>query len=74
MSRVLHLQMTEQAAIEHCRGKDIGISASEALPAGGIRLVCMSVEGAEKARKTLKSKLIKTDMVRERHRPVKPLW
>lgn len=74
MSRVLHLSMSETAAVDHCSNNAIGVSAIEALPAGGVRLVCMSSDGAERARKSLKSKLIKGDVVRARYRPTKPLW
>ena len=74
MSRVLHLSMSESAAIDHCKSNDVGVSAIEALPAGGIRLVCMSSDGAERARKSLKTKLIKGDVVRARYRPTRPLW
>ncbi|MES2001315.1 MAG: hypothetical protein V4444_03270 [Pseudomonadota bacterium] len=74
MSRVLHLQMSQADATQYCTDKKIGVSAVETLPSGAIRLVCMSVDGAERARKSLKSKLVKGDMVRQRHRPTKPLW
>lgn len=74
MSRVLNLSMSERAATDHCATNDIGVSAIEALPAGGVRLVCMSSDGAERARKSLKTKLIKGDVVRARYRPTKPLW
>lgn len=74
MSRVLHLRMSQDAAADHCNARKIGVSALETLPSGAIRLVCMSNDGAERARKSLKTKLIKGDMIRERHRPTKPLW
>ncbi|MEO6199268.1 MAG: hypothetical protein ABIO68_04960 [Sphingomicrobium sp.] len=66
--------MSEDAAADHCNSRKIGVSALETLPSGAIRLVCMSNDGAERARKSLKTKLIKGEMVRERHRPTKPLW
>jgi len=34
----------------------------------------MSSDGAEKARTGLKSKLIKGEITRAKHRPTKPLW
>ena len=74
MSRVLNLSMTERETLDYCHGRSVGVSAIEALPAGGVRLVCMSVEGADKARKALKAKLIKGDVTRARHRPTRPLW
>jgi hypothetical protein len=66
--------MTEREALDYCNGRGVGVSAIEALASGGVRLVCMSVDGAEKARKALKAKLIKGDVTRARHRPVKTLW
>ncbi|MGH6728795.1 MAG: hypothetical protein ACREBK_01465 [Sphingomicrobium sp.] len=74
MSRVLHLKMSQSDATDYCVARKIGVSALETLPSGAIRLVCMSTDGAERARKSLKSKLVKGEMVRERHRPTKPLW
>ncbi len=74
MSRVLLLNMSTQAATDECQKQKIGVSALEAIPAGGVRLVTMSMEGAERLRTKLKSKLLKGDVVRERHRPTRPLW
>lgn len=74
MSRVLLLDMSAQAATDECHRLDVGVSALEALPAGGVRLVTMSSYGAEQLRGKLKSKLIKGEVVRTRHRPTKPLW
>ena len=74
MSRVLLLDMSAQAATDECHKQNIGVSALEALPAGGVRLVTMSIEGAERLRTKLKSKLFKGDVIRARHRPTRPLW
>lgn len=74
MSRVLFLNMSETAAVDFCRTKSVGVSAIEKLTSGGIRLVCMSSDGAEKARSGLKSKLIKGDVTRAKTRPSRPLW
>jgi hypothetical protein len=74
MSRVLLLDMSAQSATDECHKLAIGVSALEALPAGGVRLVTMSSEGAERLRIKFKSKLIKGDVVRVRHRPTRPLW
>ena len=52
----------------------IGVWALEALPSGGVRLVCMSGDGAATLRRVLKSKLINGDVKRERFRPTRPLW
>lgn len=74
MSRVLLLDMSTQSATDECHRLDIGVSALEALPAGGVRLVTMSSEGAERLRTKLKSKLLKGEVLRARHRPKRPLW
>jgi hypothetical protein len=74
MSRVILLSMNAEDAVTKCRAAKVGVSAVEAIPAGGVRLVCMSSDGAETMRKKLKSHVIHGDVVRERIRPVKPLW
>lgn len=74
MSRVLLLDMSSQSAVDECHRMEIGVSALEALPAGGVRLVTMSSEGAERLRNRLKSRLLKGDVLRARHRPTRPLW
>jgi hypothetical protein len=61
MSRAVFLNMTERAVIAHCEAGQIGISAIRALPAGGTRLVCMSVDGAAQVRRELPNKLMPTD-------------
>lgn len=74
MTRAMNLDMGEQAVLDHCRNKSIGVSAIEPLPGGGVRLVCMSSEGAGLVRKSLKKKLIGDDAERTRFRPARPLW
>ena len=74
MSRALYLNLEEGAVLARCLSEKVGISAIERLPAGGVRLVCMSVDGADRIRRKLKSQLIKETVVRERHRPRTPLW
>jgi hypothetical protein len=74
MSRVLFLNMSESAAVDFCKTKSVGVSAIEKLTSGGNRLVCMSSDGAEKARSGLKAKLIKGDVTRAKTRPTRPLW
>lgn len=74
MSRELYLAMEERDAIARFQAEGIGISSLETLPAGGIRLVCMSVSDADRMRTKFKSKLIKGDVVRERFRPRSPIW
>ena len=74
MSRVVHLSMDEGDVVAGCLKQNVGISAIERLPAGGVRLVCMSVDGAETIRKKLKPHLIEGDVTRDLHRPRTPLW
>jgi hypothetical protein len=74
MSRVVHLKLDEGVVVIRCLSEKVGISAIESLPAGGVRLVCMSGDGAALIRKKLKAYVINGDVTRERFRPVKPLW
>ena len=48
MSRALFVSLSEDQVIAKCTAEKVGISAMERLPEGGVRLVCMSVNGAEK--------------------------
>jgi len=64
LSRVLHLRMAESEVRDQCQSKGVGVSALEKLPDGGVRLVCMSSEGADTMRTRLKSKLIAGDVRR----------
>ena len=74
MSRALNLSLTMKQVDRHCRENGVAISALEALPDGGARLVCMSNYGAAQIRSKLKAHIIEGDVRRERFRPVKPLW
>lgn len=74
MSRALNLSMTIAQVDRHCRENDVAISALEALPDGGARLVCMSNYGAARIRSKLKAHIIEGEVRRERFRPVRPLW
>jgi hypothetical protein len=74
MSRVVHLNLEEGAVTTRCHSEKVGISVIEPLPAGGVRLVCMSSVGAATIRRKLKANLIAGEVTRERHRPVRPLW
>jgi hypothetical protein len=74
MSRVILLSMSEGEAVAKCLEAKVGVSAIERLMTGGVRLVCMSADGAETIRKKFKSRIIKGEAIRERHRPLKPLW
>ena len=46
MSRVLFVTLDEGPLVAKCLAEKVGISAIERLPAGGMRLVCMSSDGA----------------------------
>jgi hypothetical protein len=74
MSRAINLKMDEGAVMARCAKENVGVSAIERLPAGGVRLVCMSGEGAERIRTKLKKELIDGDVTREKIRPIKPMW
>lgn len=72
MSRVLHLAIDEGEVVARCLSAKVEISAIESLPAGGTRLVCMSVVGAQKMRRRLKRELIPGRVTRELYRPGSP--
>jgi hypothetical protein len=74
VSRAFNLAMTEAEVVKHCAEKSIAISALEALPDGGMRLVCMSGYGAAQIRSKLKSRIMEGEVRRERFRPLRPLW
>jgi hypothetical protein len=74
MSREMFLSIPQDEALAKCQAHNVGVSAVERLPQGGVRLVCMSGEGAELMRQKLKGKLIKGEVTRARHRPTRPLW
>ena len=69
MSRAVFLDMSESAVIAHCDAKAIGVSTIGKVATGGTRLVCMSVDGAARIRRQLKSKLTKGDAAREQRGP-----
>lgn len=74
MSRALLVNLNEGEVVAKCLAENVGISVIERLASGGVRLVCKSSEGAGTMTRKLKAHLIKGDVVRERHRPSKPLW
>ena len=74
LNRVINLDMDASDALDHCRAKDVGVSAVEALPGGGIRLVCMSVSGAETIRRRLKANLLGEDAPRHKLRSRRGAW
>ena len=74
MSRVLFISLDEGEVVSRCLAAKVGISAIEGLPAGGVRLVCMSADGAADMRKKLKSRLLPEGATRQSIRPTSPLW
>jgi len=74
MSRALNVSLTEAEVLAKCGTSHVGVSAIETLPEGGVRLVCMSSDGAERMRRKFRSHLIKGNVVRERYRPRRPMW
>jgi hypothetical protein len=74
MSRELFVTLDEGDVVSRCLAEKVGISAIERLPAGGTRLVCMSVDGAAHMFRKLKPHLIKGPVVRRPHRMSRPLW
>jgi hypothetical protein len=74
MSRVLFVTLDEGQVVARCLAEKVGISAIERLPAGGVRLVCMSSDGAALMARKFKSHLLGEDATRQKHRPSTPLW
>ena len=74
MSRVLLIALDEAEVVAACLKENVGISALERLIGGGVRLVCMSSDGAARMGCKLKRHLIEGVVTRERHRPTTPLW
>jgi hypothetical protein len=74
VSRVVQLSLEEGVVVIRCLSEKVGVSAIESLPGGGVRLVCMSGEGAALIRKKLKAYLIDGEVVREPHRPKTGTW
>jgi hypothetical protein len=73
-ARALFVRLGESEVMARCLKENVGVSSIEKIPSGGVRLVCMSVNGAERMRTKLKSQMIAGEVVRERHRPARPLW
>ena len=69
MSRTINLSLDENEALAKCVSAKVGVSAIERLPAGGVRLVCMSTDGAERLRRKLKSHVMKGEVTRSHYRP-----
>jgi hypothetical protein len=68
MSRVLLIALDEREVVARCLAENVGISALERLSSGGVRLVCMSSEGAAAMTRTFKSHLMDGEVTRERFR------
>jgi hypothetical protein len=64
VSRVINLAMSADDVRHQCQTRQVGVSALETLPDGGVRLVCMSSDGAATIRKRLKANLIDGDVRR----------
>ena len=58
MTRTLLLSMKAGDVMAGCLRENVGVSAIEELVSGGVRLVCMSSNGAARIRIVLKAKLI----------------
>jgi hypothetical protein len=69
MTRALLLSMKAGDVMAECLRETVGVTAIEQLVSGGVRLVCMSSNGAARMRIVLKAKLIQGEVVRERFRP-----
>jgi hypothetical protein len=74
MSRVVHLDLEEGVVVIRCLSENVGVSAIERLPAGGVRLVCKSSDGAALIRRKLKANLLDGEPARALRRPTTPLW
>jgi hypothetical protein len=69
MNREIYVHLSEGYVVAQCLEEKVGISTIKSLACGGIRLVCMSVDGADTMRRKLKKNLMKSDVTRERHGP-----
>lgn len=64
MSRVLLLNQSEEAVTKACARFEVAISVIETLESGGVRLVCVTSDGAALMRRKLRSKLIDGPVIR----------
>lgn len=74
MSRVMFVSLDEGQVVASCLAEKVGISDIERLPSGGVRLVCMSSDGAATMTRKLKRYVIAGDVQRQSHRPASRLW
>ena len=70
MSRAMFVNLTEAQVTASCKAADVGISAIESIPQGGVRLVCMSNDGAATMTRKLKTSLISDTAKRAPFRPL----
>jgi hypothetical protein len=66
MSRGLLLNLSEAEAIKACGEQGVAISVIEKLDSGGVRLVCLSTDGAAAMHHMLRAKLITGSVKRSR--------
>ena len=69
MTRALLLSMGAGEAMAGCLRENVGVSSIERLASGGVRLVCMSSDGAARVRIVLNAKLIQGQVGGERFLP-----
>jgi hypothetical protein len=74
VSRALFVSLDEGQVVARCLAKKVSISAIERLPAGGVRLVCDSGDGAATMTRDFKKFLISDTVTRQKMRPNNPLW
>jgi hypothetical protein len=74
MSREILVAMSDGDVVAKCLAAKVGVSVIERIPAGGVRLVCTSVSGADMMRKTFKAHIIDGIVVRQKLRPDRPFW
>ena len=74
MSREILVSMSEDDVVAKCQAAKVGVSVIERIPAGGVRLVCMSMSGAETMRKKFKGHIIEGTVIREKLRPDRGSW
>ena len=60
----MQLIMSESEVVSHCLAMKVAVSAIEALPGGGVRLVCNIAAGADQFRRKFKPKLFKVETAR----------
>lgn len=72
MSAAINLAVSEAKIAVHCAIAGISISAIETLPAGGCRLVCLRIDGAEQIRLHFQDHVIEGPV--QRFSPFRSPW